>query len=207
MARDRWRQLVYPPATLEVDEVEDRVKCHLCGRWCHSLGAHAAHGHGLKAAEYRALVGLQPRRSLDRPGLAKLKAAKLRQRRKTDARVIEGIARGEALARSGQLQARAQEVHRERGHSLARVEQMRRRGQALGNGTAARKRADRERRARELGFTTLEAYYRATYVRQGARLADLEQALGVSRTAIYADLKRAGIAIQHHRDRRPWSWH
>src|SRR3954447_26800005 len=90
--------LLYPPGTLEIDEVEDRVRCHLCGRWCRSLGAHAAHGHGLTAVEYRALVGLQPRRSLDRPGLAKLKAAKLRDRRKTDARVIEGIARGEALA-------------------------------------------------------------------------------------------------------------
>jgi hypothetical protein len=58
-----------------------------------------------------------------------------------------------------------------------------------------------------LGYTSLEAYYRATYVREGARLADLERALDASRTAIYGDLKRAGIQIQHQRDRRSWTWH
>lgn len=126
----------------------------------------------------------------------------MRERRKTDGRVIEGIARGEALAHSGQLQARAQEVHRERGHSLARVEQLRRHGRALGNETASRKRAAREQAARDLGYPTLEAYLRATYVVQGARVADIERALGASYPAIRRDFERTGIAVRHQRDRR-----
>jgi hypothetical protein len=84
----RWRAtdgtpLHYPAATVEVDEVADRVRCHLCGKFWRSLGMHAAHGHRMTALEYRELVGLHPRRSLDRPGLQKRKAAKMRERRRT----------------------------------------------------------------------------------------------------------------------------
>jgi hypothetical protein len=89
----RWRAtdgtpLVCAPGTVEVDEVEDRVRCHLCGRWCKGLGAHAVYGHGMTALEYRELAGLHPRRSFDRPGLQARKAAKMRERRQTDPRVI-----------------------------------------------------------------------------------------------------------------------
>jgi hypothetical protein len=68
--------------------------------------------------------------------------------------VIKGVARGEALARSAKLQARAREVHYKRGHSLARIDQLQRDGSALGHATAARHRAHREKRAKALGYRT-----------------------------------------------------
>jgi hypothetical protein len=82
------RRFTTRPARSEVDEVADRVRCHLCGKFWRSLGMHAAHGHQMTALEYRELVGLPPHRSLDRPGLQKRKAAKMRERRRTDPRVI-----------------------------------------------------------------------------------------------------------------------
>jgi hypothetical protein len=173
-----------------------------CSRWVRSLGAHAVYGHQITAIEYRALVGLHRRRSLDRPGLQKRKAARMRERRRTDPRVIKGVARGEALARSGKLQARARDVHYKRGHSLARIDQLQRDGSALGHATAARHRAHREKRAKALGYRTLEDYLRSAYVTQGAKMADIQRGLGASYAAIRADLERMGVPICHHRERR-----
>jgi hypothetical protein len=48
----------------------------------------------------------------------------------------------------------------------------------------------------------LEGYLHATYVVQGARVADIERALGASFEAIRRHLERAGIAVRHQRDRR-----
>jgi hypothetical protein len=207
----RWRAtdgtpLHYPAGTLEVDEIADRVRCHLCGRWFRSLGAHAAHGHQMSAVEYRALIGLHPRRSLDRPGLQARKAAKMRERRQTDPGVIEGAKRGEALGRSGELQARALDVHYERGHSLARIEQLQQHDSALGHATAARHRAHRKARPWALGSPDLEAYLRSVYATQSAKMSEIARALGASYPAIHADLDRLGIPVKHHRERRVWRW-
>jgi len=38
---------------------DDRLQCHLCGRWFVLLGAHAWHTHGLLAREYRRQFGLR----------------------------------------------------------------------------------------------------------------------------------------------------
>jgi hypothetical protein len=72
--KPRWRAsdgtpLHYTPGTLEVDEIDDMVRCHLCGFWWQSVGSHARHEHGLTAAASResavrlAAPRRQPRRS------------------------------------------------------------------------------------------------------------------------------------------------
>ena len=50
--------LVYEAGTLEVDPVDGRVRCHLCGCYFVSLGSHVYHKHKLLADDYRDLVSL-----------------------------------------------------------------------------------------------------------------------------------------------------
>lgn len=43
---------------LELDEADDRVKCHECGEWCERLGNHVWLVHGMKARDYKVKHGL-----------------------------------------------------------------------------------------------------------------------------------------------------
>jgi hypothetical protein len=191
--------LVSPPGRLEVDRDDDRVRCHLCGRWWRALGTHVVQAHGLGADAYRALIGLHPRQTLSSPGLSVRRAETLRERIADDERLRAGMARGRELARSGQLQARARQVAHERGTRQARAEQLRRSGVALGSRRAAAHRAQREARARALGFDDLEGYLRAAYVEGGARIEDLQRQLRAGYSAVRGDLRRAGISVRRGR--------
>jgi Zn finger protein HypA/HybF involved in hydrogenase expression len=60
---------------LELDELEDRLLCHVCGGWFRGLAQHARLAHGLTADEYRELAGLNRQTRLVSPGMR----AKLRE--------------------------------------------------------------------------------------------------------------------------------
>ena len=55
---------------LAVDELEDKVQCHRCGRWYRFLANHAWRRHGMPADDYRTQFGLTARHGLVSPGLA-----------------------------------------------------------------------------------------------------------------------------------------
>lgn len=40
------------------DDKDDRVQCHICGRWYASVGAHVARGHGISGPDYKERFGL-----------------------------------------------------------------------------------------------------------------------------------------------------
>lgn len=46
------------------DDVEDKVQCHLCGKWFDNLGQHIRHSHNETPDEYRMRVGLSLRTGL-----------------------------------------------------------------------------------------------------------------------------------------------
>lgn len=110
--------------------------------------------------------------------------------------------KGHALARSGALQARARAVASERGERLARRQQLLDSGRRLGTERAQRHRAIREARAGALGFDSLDAYLRATYLTAGMCIEDLQAQLRASYAAVRADLRRAGIDTRRKRGRR-----
>ena len=194
--------LYAPLGRLVVDEDEDVLQCHLCGRWWTALNVHVRNAHDLSADEYREFVGLNPRQPLTARWLSDRRAAQLRERIATDERVQKGMRTGLGLARSGQLQRRAQELARERGVRQARSEQLRQSGRAVGQGRAAAFRAQRDRRARQLGFDSLRDYLWQRYEQDGARIEDLQRELNASYSAVRSDLSEAGVEVRR-RARKP----
>jgi hypothetical protein len=123
--------------------------------------------------DYRVLAGLSPRHPLQSPARSAGQAALMRARIASDPRIGEGMADGARLARSGELQRRAQRAYRERPPALERQRQLSADGSRLGTGRALLFRARREARARALGFGDLTAYYRSRYLDQRLRLDQL----------------------------------
>lgn len=61
---------------LEYDEAEDKVKCHECGEWFHSLASHVVKGHQMMAADYKRQHGLKQSSALVSEGLRHALVAK-----------------------------------------------------------------------------------------------------------------------------------
>src|SRR5215210_7929508 len=123
--------LFAPVGQLVVDHDEAKVLCHLCGRWYGLLAPrHLPKVHAMTAAQYRDLVGLNPRHPLQAPVHSERQGALMKARIVSDERVKVGMEIGFALSRSGELQARAREHHAERPFSAERVEQLQRHGSA-----------------------------------------------------------------------------
>jgi predicted transcriptional regulator len=175
-----WRSLdgiplVVAPGHVEVDEVEDRVRCALCGGWWRSVASHAFHAHGLTGRDYRQQVGLRPGQALCARTLSDKRSRQLRERMATDPRIAVGMQRGVDRARNGTLQARARELAGEHSSRAARAGELKVHGHQLGTDRAERYRAERAARATELGFDSLDAYLQQRYVVQQARLEDLQR--------------------------------
>ncbi len=49
---------------LSYDEIEDKVQCHICGRWFRSVASHVNKSHGWSADDYREEFGLNKGQSL-----------------------------------------------------------------------------------------------------------------------------------------------
>jgi hypothetical protein len=103
------------------------------------------------------------------------------------------MAAGAALARAGELQRRAREEQRRRPVPFERQRALAELGARLGAGRAAAYRERRDRRARALGYTDLEDFYRGRYVRDRARLDELAAELGCAQSAVRGDLRRSGL--------------
>jgi hypothetical protein len=103
------------------------------------------------------------------------------------------MAVGVKLARSAELQRRAEETSRQRSVSLERERQLAADGSRLGRARAESYRARREQRARALGFDELVSFYRARYVERRLRVERVATELGCSVSAVRGDLARFGL--------------
>jgi hypothetical protein len=86
---------------------------------------------------------------------------------------MSGMAAGTALARTGELQRKAERARRAPDVSVERERQLAASGARLGCTRAAAYRERRDRRARALGFADLEDFYRSRYLRDRVRLERL----------------------------------
>jgi hypothetical protein len=203
----RWRAsdgtpLHYPAGTLEVDEIDDMVRSHVCGLWFRHVGTQARFSHDLSADEYKALASLNRSTSLVAPGIQRRLASVMRSRIKTDKRIRRGMAKGRALARAGVLQEAAADAHDSMEPRLARRHERERTGSALGTRRAQHSRAVRETRAQALGFDSLEAYLWQRYYHEDGRIEDLMADLGATWSSVRGDLDRLGIPIRPRGRRR-----
>jgi hypothetical protein len=184
--------LYAPRGELPYDAVADLVQCHLCGSRYRALGPHLRR-HGWTADEYRLAVGLSPRRALATPSVSERHAAIARALLDRDPRVRAALAIGVERARSGELPAAGTAVM---SRELARPQLMelrRRQGRELGRRRAESFRAERELRARALGYPDLATYLHQRYTADGARVEDLARELNVALSAVVAEMERAGI--------------
>lgn len=44
--------------TIAYDAIEDKVQCHICGKWLYFLGGHVGKSHGISLADYKEEFGL-----------------------------------------------------------------------------------------------------------------------------------------------------
>jgi hypothetical protein len=179
---------------LPVDVDEQRVRCHLCGRWYRALApTHLSRAHGLTAEKYRELVGLRPRHALWAPDLIEAQSARRRARFAAEPSLRAAMAKGRALAQRGELQRQARSRLAERPMSLERERQLVESGARLGGERAAAYRQRRKLRAVELGFTDLAAYYWRRYSNERRRLDEIAAELRSAESAVRGDLQRLGL--------------
>jgi ROS/MUCR transcriptional regulator protein len=180
-----------PVGELPYDPDEDKVQCHLCGRWFVLIGSsHLLRKHGIDADAYRRIAGLHPRPALATPAYRARRSDHMRRRVESDERIVRAIRKGFAMARSGELQATARERAAQRTTPGARARQLHGQGRRLGLNRSAEFRARREARAQALGFPDLDSYYRRRYVAERVRLADLCAELDASWSAVRGDCGR-----------------
>src|SRR5918992_5849082 len=87
--------LYAPRGELPVEVDGSAVQCHLCGGWFRHIGSvHVLHAHGMTAAEYRQLVGLNPRHPLEAHDLRVRRADQMRHQIATDPRLRRAMAVG-----------------------------------------------------------------------------------------------------------------
>jgi hypothetical protein len=183
-----------PLGELMVDRDEQRVQCHLCGGWYRVLGStHIRRAHGLTADEYRELTGLRPRHPLWAPDLLEAHGKRLQDRIAAEPRLRAAMEKGRALAQRNELQREARAQLAERPPSLERQRQLAEAGSRLGSKRAQAFRERRERRAIELGFLDLAAYYRRRYREEYRRLDELAAELGCAQSAVRGDLRRLSL--------------
>jgi hypothetical protein len=191
-----------PLGELPFDADERRVQCHLCGGWYRALApTHLTRAHGLTADEYRDLVGLRPRHALWALDMIEAHATRLRVRIAAEPQLRAAMAKGRALAQRGELQLEARSRLAERPVSLERQRQLSEGGMRLGSGRAAAFRQRREKRAIELGFPDLGAYYAHRCREEWRRVEDIAAELGCAESAVRGDLRRLGLGPDRTRSR------
>lgn len=178
---------------LLVDPDDGKICCGLCGRWFRALGGHLTAAHGWSADAYREAFGLNAQRPLQAPAVSEAQAEGVRRRLQTDERLRAGMRKGLALARSGRLNQLGRQADIERGRALERRRRTVRQGERMGRLRAARFRADRDGRARGLGFADSEDMIRRRYVGGGATVAEVAAALGCAQITVIAEMDRLGI--------------
>lgn len=155
--------LFAPLGSMLVTDDGARVVCHGCGEWLSQVSTGHARSHGLTLEGYRERFGLNRKASLVAPRLAALRRADGLARWASNSGVREGLAVGQAMARSGELKAL--------GGAAQPRGSRRRQGRlaASREGAAPALRAARDRQSAEalarweaaaqgLGFADLDAY-------------------------------------------------
>jgi hypothetical protein len=183
----------HPLGELLVDRDDDRIRCGLCGRWYRSLGPHLRQTHEWTVTDYRAAFGLNVQRPLEAPGVSERRSQALRRRLTSDPRVRAGMRNGLALARSGTLNELGRRADAERGRALERRRRTEDQGRRIGTQRAARFRAQRNRRARRLGFPDVEALIRQRYLAEQTSLPEIAAALGCAEITLVAETERRAI--------------
>ncbi len=183
-----------PVGELLIVDGGERVVCHLCGRALAMLGATHLRQHGWTAALYREAFGLRRSASLCAPTVIERRRQLGLQRYETNARLREGLAVGQAMARSGHLLTLS---HRAQPAGSARVETRRRAGERTApvrQRTSAAAVSRLEVRLVELGFGgDLAGYLRDGYERRRMPVLALARELGVGNTRIQEELNAAGV--------------
>jgi ROS/MUCR transcriptional regulator protein len=183
----------HPVGELRVDRDDQKVCCGLCGRWFRALGGHLGAAHGWSAYDYRVAFGLNAQRPLQAPAVSRVQATTLKRRIQTDGRIQAGMRQGVPLARSGQLNQVGRQADAERGRALERRRRTVQQGARIGRLRAARYRAERDRRARALGYADAADLFRQRYLDGDATVAELAAALDCAEITVTAEMDRLGI--------------
>ena len=194
-AADRSPGSLAPHGTLIRDERADLVMCHLCGRWFRLLGAHVR-VHGLTADDYRAAFGLFATKALSSGELSATRSQAQGTRYRRSGRTREDLARGHAMARSGELTVIAGAARQSRTVAAqrrsAQIEEL-----AAGRRTQAARTGRRLVDAlRERGFDAIGPGLRALYLERQTGLEDLASELGVGRMALRRALAEHGVPLR-----------
>jgi hypothetical protein len=97
-----------PLGELPYDAEEDRVQCHLCGRWFRTIaGSHLLGAHGWTADDYREAFGLERSHGLVAKGTAERFAENFRRRWAADPQLRTLVVRQRRRVASGELRWRA----------------------------------------------------------------------------------------------------
>jgi hypothetical protein len=190
-----------PVGELMLDADEQKVRCGLCGRWFRALGGHLGPAHNWSADDYRSAFGLNAQRPLQAPAMSAAQAAGLKRRLNTDRRLQAGMRKGVGLARSGELNELGRQADAERGRALERRRRTVQQGEQMGRQRAARFRAERDRRARSLGYADADDLIRQRYVHEGATVAELAAELHCAAITVTAEMDRMGVRRRAQEDR------
>ncbi|WP_130492419.1 MucR family transcriptional regulator [Motilibacter rhizosphaerae] len=176
----------------------EAVLCHECGSPYRFLSSHVRQAHGLTADDYRERWGLNRTTPLASPALLAARANEGHRRYRLPA-VREGLARGQALARSGEL---LQLSHEAQPAGSARAE---RRAQTLETTALTRRSTARSASRRleatltALGFDSFPAYWRQRYDVEGLSMLRIRAELGVGGETLTRLLETHQVATR----RRP----
>jgi hypothetical protein len=172
----------------------ERVVCHVCGRALAMLGATHLRKHGWTADAYREAFGLRRGASLCAPAVTERRRQLGLERYESNRRLRDGLAVGQAMARSGRL---LELSHLAQPAGSARVETRRRAGERTApvrQRTAGAAASRLEARLDVLGFAgDLGAYLRDGYVRRHLPVLALARELGVGNSRMQALLDAAGV--------------
>ncbi|ALE84490.1 MucR family transcriptional regulator [Pseudonocardia sp. HH130629-09] len=164
----------------------EHARCHLCGDWFRSVGAHLR-AHGWDRAGYRAAFGLERSQPLEGRATRERRARAMERRRRDDAAVRAGCEIGQRSAATGELSRLAASAARGR----RQPEQRRRktlltlasippgvREEAASRASVARLRAVAKRAAQDAGFADVGDLVRG-HLADGGSLAGLSRAAGL----------------------------
>ncbi|ALL79613.1 hypothetical protein AD006_30920 (plasmid) [Pseudonocardia sp. EC080610-09] len=174
----------------------EHARCHLCGHWFRSVGAHLR-SHGWDRADYRTAFGLERGQSLEGRATQERRARAFRRRRAHDAAVRAGCETGRRWAASGELtraaaasaRGRRQPEQRRRKtlRSLASVPPGAREA-ATSRASVARLRATAQRVADDAGYGSIGELVRDR-VAAGESLASLSRTAGLHKDWFHRHLR------------------
>ena len=181
-----------PLGTLTYDAGLDRVCCHVCGAWLRWINHTHLASHGWSRTSYVEAFGLLRRRALHTPTRAARGADRMRRRIASDERVRRGMAQGQALARSGELQQLHRPGHPGGGAPLELRQRIRQGATVTSAARMAQTREHAEQRAIDWGFGSLDEYLGDRFA-HGWSQTRMTNELGVCRPRLRHWLIEAGL--------------